>query len=112
MDYYSRFIEIAKLTTTSAEQVICHFKSNFARHGIPVEVITDNGPQFSVKLFENFASSYGFVHKTSSPKFSQSNGEAERAVQTIKQILTKNEDPYIGLLAYRSTPLENGYSPS
>ena len=46
VDYYSRFIEIAKLTTTTAEQVIRHLKSNFARHGIPVEVITDNGPSF------------------------------------------------------------------
>ena len=34
---------------------------------------------------------------------------AERAVKTVKQMLEKNDDPY---LAYRSTPLENGYSPS
>jgi len=39
--------EIAKLTETSAEEIICHFKSIFARHGIPDELITDNGPQFS-----------------------------------------------------------------
>ena len=99
VDYYSRFIEVAKLTTTSAEGVIQH-------------CITDNGPQFSAKLFTDFAKSYGFFHKTSSPRFPQSNGEAERAVQTIKRMLTKNDDPYIGLLAYRSTPLENGYSPA
>ena len=35
VDYYSRFIEIAKLSRATAEQVICHFKSIFTRHGIP-----------------------------------------------------------------------------
>ena len=112
VDYYSRFIEIAKLTSTSSLAVIHHFKSIFARYGIPVELTTDNGPQFSANVFSEFSNTYGFTHKTSSPHFPQSNGEAKRAVQTTKQILAKNKDPYLGLLAYRSTPLENGYSPS
>ena len=37
---------------------------------------------------------------------------AERAVKTVKQMLEKNDDPYLAMMVYRSTPLENGYSPS
>ena len=105
-------MELSKLYATTSQDVINHMKSIFARHGIPNEVVSDNGPQFSSNVFHSFAGEYGFVHTTSSPRYPQGNGEAERAVRTIKHILDKAKDPYLGLLAYRSTPLRNGYSPS
>ena len=40
------------------------------------------------------------------------NGEVERAVKTIKCLLKKSGDHYLALLAYRSTPLECGFSPA
>lgn len=112
VDYYSRFVEIAKLTPTRSEDVVVHLKSIFSRHGIPELFYSDNGPQFSSQLFKDFAAAYGFSHVTSSPKFAQSNGEAERHVQTVKRLLKKAKDPYLALLAYRATPLANGYSPA
>ena len=112
MDYYSRYIEIAKLTSTSSNDVIRHMKSIFARPGIPESVMSDNGPQYSATTFSNFAREYGFSHITSSPKYPQANGAAERAVKTVKELLDKNDDPYLTLLDYHSTPLENAYSPA
>ena len=98
--------------TTKSHEVIRALKAIFARHGIPEEVRSDNGPQYASAEFTHFAKEWGFKHTTSSPRFPQSNAEAERAVETTKSLLKKEKDPSKGLLAYRSTPLACGYSPS
>ena len=49
---------------------------------------------------------------TSSPYYAQANGLAEKTVNTVKSVLLKSSDPYLGLLSYRSTPLELSYSPA
>ena len=100
IDYYSRWIEIAKLTGLSANSVINHTKSIFARYSIPETVISDNGPQISSEAYAQFAREYGFKHATSSPNHPQGNGEAERGVRTIKNLLKKEGDLYLALLAY------------
>ena len=112
IDYYSRYVEIARLTSSTSASVIQHLSSIFARHGIPQILFSDNGPQYKSAEFASFAKQYGFQHVTSSFHYSQSNGEAERAVQTVKQLLNKFSDPYLALLAYRTSPLHNRYSPS
>ena len=112
VDYYSRYIEISKLNGTTADDVINHTKSIFARHGIPELVYSDNGPQFHSEAYKLFASEYQFTHVTSSPLYPQSNGEAKRAVGTIKSLLRKEGDPYLALLVYRSTPLAVRFSPA
>ncbi|XP_049513384.1 uncharacterized protein K02A2.6-like [Dermacentor silvarum] len=107
VDYYSRFPEVASVGSTTAPAVISAIKSCIARFGIPDIVRTDNGPQFVSNEFAEFARSYGFRHETSSPRYPQSNGEAERMVRTIKDLLFKGPDPYLALLSYRDTPGPN-----
>ena len=103
---------MSKLSSIASLSMIQHIKSIFARQGIPETFVSDNGPQFTSSAFTQFAREYGFHHQTSSPNYPRSNGEVERCVQIIKAILNKAEDPYLGLLSYRSTPLANGYSPA
>ncbi|XP_055888269.1 uncharacterized protein K02A2.6-like [Biomphalaria glabrata] len=104
VDYNSNFFEINLIPTLKASDVIIHMKSQFARHGIPREVICDNGPSFACQEFLKFSKSWGFKHITSSPRFPQSNGMAERAIQTVKQLLNKartsGQDPYMALLQF------------
>ena len=87
----------------------------FARHGIPDECISDNGPQFDSYEYSRFARDYGFNLVKSSPYYSRGNGKAESVVKIAKNILKKSrhEDPYLALLAYRNTPQQgHAYSPA
>lgn len=111
-DYYSRFLEVLHLPSTTSTQVIQRLKATFARFGIPDEVVSDNGPQFSSEEFQDLARKLDFSHITSSPHHPQGNGHAERAVQTAKGILSQ-KDPLIALMCYRSTPCATtGVSPA
>ena len=91
--------------------VISSLKEIFAVHGIPDLVISDNGPQFANENFRKLAEEYGFIHTTSSPRYPQANGEAERGVRTVKALLKKNDDIQLALLSYRASPLQNGLAP-
>ena len=105
VDYYSKFIEVDKLSDQSSNTTIEVLKTQFSRHGIPVILRSDNGPQFTSGEFDKFCKDYQIQHKTSSPHFPQSNGEAERAVQTVKKMWRKCSDKHLALLDYRTTPL-------
>ena len=104
VDYYSRYVEVQRLTSTTATSVINVLKAWFARHGIPEVMVSDNGPQYASQEMRESASSYGFTHVTSSPHYPQSNGQAGRAVKMVKALLEHSPDPFMDLLSYRATP--------
>ncbi|KFD53295.1 hypothetical protein D918_06966 [Trichuris suis] len=77
---------------------------------MPEVVVTDNGTQFSSAEFQEMCDANGIQHLKSPPFHPQSNGQAERFVDTFKRALHKMngrnetiEDLQTFLLAYRST---------
>ena len=73
VDDYSNFFDLRALSDTRASSVITSLKSQFARHGIPNIVRSDNGSQFSSSDFKTFAGEWDFEHITSSPYHARSN---------------------------------------
>jgi hypothetical protein len=112
-DYFSKYPEVCYLVDITAASVILRLKSIFARHGIPEELIADNMPFNSLALTK-LANQWNFVVTTSSPRYAQSNGQAERMVQTVKKMLKKAADSgndwFTALLQYRNTPIADSSS--
>ncbi|KAL5487120.1 hypothetical protein EMCRGX_G019686 [Ephydatia muelleri] len=67
VDYFSHFVEVAKLGTTTSNQVIQTLKGIFLRHGIPKVLVSDNGPQFSSQEMRTFAEEYGLQQSLAAP---------------------------------------------
>ena len=82
-------------------------KKQLCRHCFPDIIRTDNGPQYTSRELSTFCKTHDITHETSSPHYSQSNGEAERAVRTVKNLWKKCDDKQLALLQYRNTPLES-----
>jgi len=117
VDYYSNFWEVDRLETTSSKTVVGKLKKLFARYGIPSQVMSDNGPQFTSSEFKNFSKDWDFEHYTSSSHHPKSNGKAESAVKTAKQLVRKakeaKSDVYLVFLDFRNTPTQGvGTSPA
>ena len=87
--YFSNYIEVERLTTTTSRSVARVLSSLFARHGVPDVLVSDNGPLFVSAEFASFAKKWKFEHVTSSPHYAKSNGNAENAVKTVKRLFTK-----------------------
>ena len=111
-DYYSRFPIVKHVKSMTAKATILKLKTIFSEMGIPAEVMTDQGTQFTSQEFKEFAGTYRFKITHSSPRYPQSNGFIESMVKVTKDIITKanaaKEDTHLAMLAYRTTPLGSG----
>ena len=118
IDAHSKWIEAHIVSLTAADVSIAKLRSVFAIHGIPEQLVSDNGSGFSSEEFKIFTQENGIHHTFTSPYHPASNGLAERAVQTVKGGIAKMEGD-IGLrldrflMTYRVTPqASTGVSPA
>ncbi|UYV83445.1 K02A2.6-like, partial [Cordylochernes scorpioides] len=122
VDSHSKWVEAIPMREITARKTIEQLRRLFSAYGLPEEVVSDNGPQFTGVEMKSFFERNG-VRQTLIPAYHpQSNGLAERAVQLIKMALEKNKRKFEDtiqdtlsriLLTYRCTPHETtGKTPS
>ena len=73
----------------SALTTIQALRTLFTQFGFPKTIVSDNGPQFVAREFEDFCKANGIQHVRVAPYHPASNGLAERAVCTFKEGLKK-----------------------
>ena len=120
-DYATRYPEAVPLKNIDAEHVAEELINVFARVGVPQEILTDQGSNFTSQLL---AEIYWLLHVhaiRTSPYHPQTDGLVERFNQTLKNMIrrtasTEGKDwdkmiPYL-LFAYREVPqAATGFSP-
>nr|VZI47647.1 unnamed protein product [Spirometra erinaceieuropaei] len=88
VDAYSKWPEIAPPNPARASAAIAFLRRIFNHHGLPEVLVSDNGSQFT-STFEDFYRQHNIQHLRSPPYHPQSNGQAERFVDTFKRALLK-----------------------
>ncbi len=79
-------IEMKKHTTTP--KLIDALRNQFCRTAIPDVIWSDEGPQFTSAKLAAFLKDWGVSHKTSSPRYPQSNDKAEATVKSMKKLIS------------------------
>jgi transposase InsO family protein len=117
VDRFSGYLWVVRLNSTTTEQVCKVLVNWFWEVGFPRQIKSDGGPQFRGP-FAEFCASYNIRHETSSPYNPRSNGLAEAAVKNVKSLIEKvggsieNVKFREALLAWRTTPRADGFSPA
>ena len=78
VDYYSRFLEVAILKSTTSAKIIEAITPMFARFGVPFSLRTDNGPQFVSEESESVLQAHGVEHRRTTPLWPQANAKVGR----------------------------------
>ena len=85
VDYYSKFIEVDEVKDLRCSTTLERLKAQFSRHGQPETLRSDNGTMYKSQLVRKFYKHHGIILRTSNPRYPRSNGEVERAVQTVQE---------------------------
>ena len=113
VDAHSKWPEVYDMkSNTTSQNTITVLRHLFATYGLPLQLTSDNGPQFSSQEFATFMRENGVRHIRCAPYHPSSNGLAERFVRTFKQAMKAAEKSHISpqkrldnfLLRYRTTP--------
>lgn len=105
VDDHSRYCVIASVVERATGRAVC---SAFARalqtFGVPEEVLTDNGKQFTDRfgqggevLFDRICRENGIAHRLTKPQSPTTTGKIERFHQTLRRELLDGREPFVDL---------------
>ena len=109
IDAHSKWPEVIEMSTTTSQKTITELQRLFSMYGIPTQLVSDNGPQFTSEEFASFMKRNGIKHIRCAPYHPSSNGTAERFVQTFKKAMkaSRNSCPpslyFSAYLPYNTT---------
>ena len=113
-DYHSKFYLVEKMHSTTSSTIANKSAQWFSMFGPPLEVVSDNGPQYVGQPYEDMCSKWNIKYPTTSPRYPQSNGLIERQVRTVKGFIQKcaktGNDALIALQQHRCIPLDSNLS--
>jgi transposase InsO family protein len=94
IDDHSRFVVCAGLMLRATSRAVCgHFADAMRAHGVPQEVLTDNGRVFTGRfgrndaevLFDRICRENGIDHLLTAPRSPTTTGKIERFHRTLRQ---------------------------
>jgi transposase InsO family protein len=103
--YFTKSTEDVLLKHSTDDQVISFLENNiFSKFGLPLEIITNNGPTFISAKLTQFLAKLGVKHFTSSSYYPQGNGQAESTnknlVRIVKRLIEDKPRQWHTLLTY------------
>ena len=121
-DRYSGWSIVVQFRTSpTSASLIKEMVKIFRDTGVPVELASDGGLQFTSAEFRQFCDEWGIEQRISSPHYPQSNGHAEAAVKAMKTMIKKYSEGgkfddlgfQEAVLEWRNTPHKrDGRSPA
>ena len=106
IDDHSRFCVAAGVIQRATARAVCRvFTAALARHGIPEELLTDNGKVFTGRfgpnpgevLFDRICRENGITHRLTAPRSPTTTGKIERFHQTLQTELLATLPPFPSL---------------
>jgi transposase InsO family protein len=107
VDDHSRFCVSARVVLRATGRAVClAFAEAMTRHGVPEEVLSDNGKQFTDRfgkggevLFDRICRDNGITHRLTPPRTPTTTGKVERFHQSLRRELLDHCGPFESIAA-------------